>query len=135
MSAIGQSFQRGMHPSRRCQKTDGQPVPELFTSLGVQLGQRWRHARSLRRLSYLRALSLRAQAFLKPAQKSEEEGKYLRVMLDDHPQFRLPPEKLLSALSYFRQRDVAEGEVLIAQVGRQEEHHFHPETVVKPMAE
>lgn len=62
-------------------------------------------------------LRLCPQAFLKPAPKSEEEEAYLRKMLDDHPQFRLPPQKLAEALTYFRKREVAEGEILIAQVG------------------
>lgn len=57
------------------------------------------------------------QTFLTPAPKSEEEEAYLRKMLDDHPQFRLPPQKLAEALTYFRKREVAEGEVLITQVG------------------
>jgi CRP-like cAMP-binding protein len=56
-----------------------------------------------------------SQAFLKPAPKAAEEEAYLRQMLHDHPQFRLPPEKFEEALSYFRKRDVAEGEVLISQ--------------------
>lgn len=56
------------------------------------------------------------QQFLQPAPKSAEEETYLRAMLHDHPQFRLPEPKLSTALSYFRRQEVAEGEVLIPQV-------------------
>ncbi len=55
------------------------------------------------------------QAFLKPAPKSEEEEKYLRDTLSDHPQFRLPPPNLAEAIAYFRKREVGEGDVLIEQ--------------------
>lgn len=44
-------------------------------------------------------------------------------MLDDHPQFRLPEPKLKEALSYFRRRDVSEGEILIEQVRSGCTHH------------
>jgi hypothetical protein len=57
------------------------------------------------------------QQFLKPAPKSAEEEAYLRNMLRDHPQFRLPEPKLAVALSYFRRQEVSEGETLIPQVG------------------
>lgn len=57
------------------------------------------------------------QQFLKPAPKSAEEETYLRSMLRDHPQFRLPEPKLAVALSYFRRQEVSEGEILIPQVG------------------
>ncbi len=57
------------------------------------------------------------QQFLKPAPKSAEEEAYLRNMLRDHPQFRLPEPKLGAALSYFRRQEVSEGETLIPQVG------------------
>lgn len=56
------------------------------------------------------------QQFLKPAPKSAEEEAYLRNMLRDHPQFRLPEPKLGAALSYFRRQEVSEGETLIPQV-------------------
>ena len=57
------------------------------------------------------------QQFLKPAPKTAEEETYLRSMLRDHPQFRLPEPKLAVALSYFRRQEVSEGETLIPQVG------------------
>lgn len=56
------------------------------------------------------------QQFLKPAPKTAEEEVYIRQIVSDHPQFRLPEPKLAEALSYFRRRQVSEGEILIEQV-------------------
>ena len=55
----------------------------------------------------------RLQAYLQPCQKSPEEDEYLRVMLREHTLFHLPHSKLSDVLSYFRSREVTEGEVLI----------------------
>lgn len=52
--------------------------------------------------------------FLEPCAKTAEEEAYLRQQLTDHTLFHLPPAKLKAVLSFFRQREVAEGDILIS---------------------
>lgn len=56
-------------------------------------------------------------AFLETCEKTNEEVRYLMKQLTDHTLFHLPPAKLKTVLGFFRQREVAEGEILIPKGG------------------
>lgn len=56
-------------------------------------------------------------AFLEPCGKTELEEAYLRKQLTKHTLFHLPAAKLKSVLSFFRQREVSEGEIMIPKGG------------------
>lgn len=65
-----------------------------------------------------------AQAYLQPCEKSPEEDEYLCAMLRDHTLFHLPPSRLSDVLSYFRSRQVTEGEVLIQKARAAAPYHL-----------